>query len=208
MRITSQDTHVDEIWLLQCETCERAGLKGGSGLVIRPRSGLRTVCSTYVRCFVFFLPEYSLKSGWGGLRGRETATESKTASCKWRLGEFSFACQLQRGQQWVRRSWHDSWHCGRVVRVHLRCPRSPHPCRQGICLGDTEEALLCFGAWNWTAVFRSADAHLTVFTGTVVHQDTDLLMSWSWLSNLCSLKKERKKEKQKNMQKLCVTVMP
>lgn len=148
MRITSQDTHVDEIWLLQCETCARAGLKGGSGLVIRPRSGLRTVCSTYVRCFVFFCLSTHWKVDEGDCVGGRQPQRARQPVVSGGWGEFSFACQLQQGQQWVRRSWHDSWHCGRVVRVHLRCPRSPHPCRQEISLGDTEEALLCFGAWN------------------------------------------------------------
>lgn len=49
-RITKQDMHVDALWLLRHEIRGRAALKGGSGLVIRSCSGLRTVCTTYGRC--------------------------------------------------------------------------------------------------------------------------------------------------------------
>lgn len=94
LRITVQDMHVDALWLLSHETRGRAGLKGGSGLDIRSCSGLRTVCATYSR---FCLPQTwvdALKSQWGGLRGRETAKQSETASFKWRLGEFSLTGRL------------------------------------------------------------------------------------------------------------------
>ncbi len=171
LRFTAQDMHVDALWLLQHETRGRTGLKGVSGADIRSCSGLRTVCATYSR---FCLPQTwvdALKSWWGGLRGRETAKQSKTASFKWKLKDFSLTGRLHQGQswqRWVRGSWHDSWGCGRVLRVHLLRPLSPHLCHRSISLVD-RVAPVCSGVWNWTAALRSADALLTVFAGTVLH---------------------------------------
>lgn len=73
---------------------------------------------------------------------------------------------LITGQRWVRGSWHDSWGCGRAPRGHLRRLLSPHLCRRWI----SPMAPLCFGAWSWTAVFRSAGARVTVFAGINLHQ--------------------------------------
>ena len=102
----------------------------------------------------------------------EAAVElSETADIKWRLREFSFTGRLRQGQsgrQWVTGSWHDSWGWGRVLRVRLLLPLSPRPCHRSIRPVDTV-APLCFGVWNWTEVFRSTAARLSVFAGTVLH---------------------------------------
>lgn len=138
-----------------------AGLQGGSDLVIRTHSGLRTERNTHGG---FCSPQMwfdTLKSWWRGLENRQTEQE---ASEGWEILTGQFI-----RQRWVRESWRDSWGCGRVLRVHLQCPLSPHLCHRSISSAGTG-ALLSFAVWNWTAAFRRADAHVSVFAGTGLHQ--------------------------------------
>lgn len=168
LRITEQDVHIDALWLFRHEPHRKAGLKAGSGLDISSCSGLRADCTTYGG---FCLPQMwvnALKSHRGGLANSQTKRKD---SFKWQLGDFSLTGLpdwAQSWRQWVRGSWPGSWGCGRVRRVHLLRPLWPHLCHRSISLVGMG-ALLCFGAWNWTALFKSADAHVTVFAGTVLN---------------------------------------